>query len=69
MTDEDLRLLLRSVQPPIADRTPTRDLWPRVMERIDGGPMVSAVDVGMAALVAIVLAAYPKLLWLLAYHL
>ncbi|HZR25969.1 MAG TPA: hypothetical protein VFA59_20380 [Vicinamibacterales bacterium] len=69
MTDEDLRLLLRSVQPPIDDRTPTRDLWPRVMERIDGGPTVSAVDVGMAALVAIVLAAYPKLLWLLAYHL
>ena len=69
MTDEDLRLLLRSAQPPIDDRTPTRDLWPRVMERIDGRPAVSAVDVGMAALVATVLAAYPKLLWLLAYHL
>ena len=70
MTDDDrLRQLLRSARAPAADREPSRDLWPLVATRIQRRARWSWLDVGLAAVVTIVLLMFPSWLWLLAYHL
>jgi len=67
--DERLGRLLRSALPPVATRGPSRDLWPVVVRRSRAPVAWSWVDVGLAAVVTIVLALFPNWLWLLAYHL
>jgi hypothetical protein len=69
MNDEtELRNLLRPLLPP--DRqAPSRDLWPDVVERLDGRPGWSLVDTGLAAFIAVVLLMIPEGVWLVAFHL
>ena len=70
MTDDDrLRHLLRSALPPATDETPSRDLWPLVVNRVQARVRWSWLDVGLAGVVTIVLLLFPRWLFLLAYHL
>jgi hypothetical protein len=70
MTDDDLlRHLLRSALPPRAALGPSRDLWPLVVNRIEAPAEWSWLDIGLAAIVALVLVMFPQWLLLLAYHL
>ena len=70
MIDDDrLRQLLRSALPPPADRGSSRDLWPRVVRRIETPRAWSWLDMSVAALVGVALLMFPEGLFLLAYHL
>jgi ABC-type phosphate transport system auxiliary subunit len=70
MTDDDrVRALLRAAAQPVTDARPTRDLWPLVVNRVEGGATWSWLDFGLAAAVTIALLMFPNLLLLLAYHL
>ena len=69
MTDgEHVRDLLRSAFPPASTRDPVRDLWPLVVTRIHAPVERSWFDIGLAALVVVLLVMFPKWLLLLAYH-
>ena len=68
-TDDRLEQLLRTALPPAPVPTPSRDLWPLVAYRIQAQPQWSWVDLGLAAVVAIVLMMFPEWLSILAYHL
>lgn len=61
--------LLRAALPPVVAGEPAPDLWPRVVERLDAGPSMSWVDLGLLAIVAMTLLLFPEGLFLLAYHL
>ena len=66
--DEPLRALLRSALP--RDRTASqRDLWPALAQRLEARPRWSPFDVGLAAVVALVLLFFPEAIWLMAFHL
>jgi hypothetical protein len=70
MTDDDpLRQLLRSALPPPAAQGPSRNLWPLVVNRIEAPAGWSWLDIGLAAIVALVLVMFPQWLLLLAFHL
>ena len=70
MTDDDrLHDFLRSALPPIADQDPSRDLWPLVVNRIHAPVRRSWFDIGLAAVIAIMLMMFPEWLSLLVYHL
>jgi hypothetical protein len=67
--DERLERLLRSAFPQVPTQGPSRDLWPLVVRRSRAPVAGSWLDVGVAAVVAIMLLIFPQWLWLLAYHL
>jgi hypothetical protein len=67
--DERLEKLLRTALQRAAARGPSRDLWPRILERSRASAGWSWLDFGVAAIVAMLLAMRPSWLWLLAYHL
>ncbi len=70
MNDQDrLANLLRSALPPTTTREPSRDLWPLVLERSQMRPVWSWLDLGLAAALALVFFAFPRLLLVLVYHL
>jgi hypothetical protein len=71
MTNDDdrLRQLLWSALPPVAAETPSRDLWPSIVQRSRARARFSRTDVTVAAGVAIVFVLFPKWFWFLAYHL
>jgi len=70
MTDDDrLQHLLRSVFPRVADREPSRDLWPLVVNRIHAPARRSWLDISLVAVIAILLMMFPEWLLPLAYHL
>jgi hypothetical protein len=70
MIDDDrLRQLLRSALPPPTGSSPSGDLWPRVLRRIETSPGWSWLDMSLAAMVAVTLLMFPEGLFLLAYHL
>jgi hypothetical protein len=67
--DDSLKQLLRSALPRAADREPSRDLWPLVVNRVQARAGWSWLDVSLAAGVTVVLLMFPGWLFLLAYHL
>jgi hypothetical protein len=67
--DERLEELLRTALRRTTPRRPSRDLWPRILERGRGAARWSWLDLGIAAIVAILLLVRPGWIWLLAYHL
>lgn len=69
MTEERLRELLQSAMRPMDVDHPVPDLWRAVVDRVDRSPRWSAIDLGLAAAVAVTLLMNPEWLWLLAYHL
>jgi len=70
MNDDDrLAQMLRAALPPALAAGPSRDLWPRVANRLEAQVRVSWLDLGIAAVVAVALLMRPAWLWLLAYHL
>lgn len=73
MTDDCLGDLLRTALPPQGVRSPVRDLWPAIEDRIHARTEWSLVDLcvaaGVLAGLAAVLAFAPEALLLLAYHL
>lgn len=69
MTEQRLRELLRSAMPPVDVERRVPDLWPAVVDRVDRHPRWSALDLGLAAAVAVTLLMNPEWIWLLAYHL
>lgn len=69
MTDDmQLAALLRSVLPPVATGGPSRDLWPALASRSERRVRWSWVDIGLAAIVVLSIAAWPETVLLLAYH-
>lgn len=70
MTDDDrLQHLLRSALPRATGQLPSRDLWPLVAKRMQVPAEPSWLDIGMAAVVAILLTLFPEWLLLLVYYL
>ena len=70
MTDEEhLASLLRAALGRTTGRGPSRDLWPLIVERSRQPVGWSWLDVGLGAIVAILLLMRPRWLWLLMYHL
>ena len=69
MTDDNaFAALLRSALPPVSTDGPSRDLWPATANRAEHRVHWSWLDVGLAVVVAISLAARPDVLLALAYH-
>lgn len=72
MTDHDqqpIRRLLKQALAPI-DVEPKRDLWPALLERMSEHPAVTPwYDWVLAALAMALLAAFPRLVPVLMYHL
>lgn len=70
MTNNDNVLRhLRSAFLPVDVSAPSRDLWPTIVQRSHSKVRLSPVDLGMAAVIAVVLLMFPKWFLLLAYHL
>ncbi len=68
--DEGITELVRSVIPPVADPELKRDLWPRMIQRIDQrGMRVTWFDWALAALVAALFVCFPQVIPGLFYHL
>jgi len=67
--DDGLERLLRAAFPRAADREPSRDLWPLVVNRVQARVGWSWLDVSLATVVTIALLMFPRWLFLLAYHL
>src|SRR5262245_56757564 len=66
---EGLERLLRSAFPILADRAPSRDLWPQVLDRGRIATKWSWIDLSMAVAVVVTLLIFPEWLWFLAFHL
>ena len=69
MTDEELLRSLRSALRRVDARSPSRDLWPSVVQRAQRPARWSLVDSSLAAVVVLVLLLFPEWFWFLAYHL
>jgi hypothetical protein len=67
--DERLEDLLRSALRRPSVRGPSRDLWPLIVERSRTRVEWFWLDLGIAAIVAVMLLVRPGWLWLLVYHL
>ena len=65
----DLSALLRRALPPVEDRPPSRDLWPRLLDRRPPSPDWTWLDLATATAIAVLLTLFPKWLWLLLYNL
>ena len=69
MTDDtQFAALLRSALPPVVTDGPPRDLWPAVAARSEHRVRWSWVDIGLAVIVVLSIAAWPETVLLLAYH-
>jgi hypothetical protein len=67
---ESLRAALRSALPPVGDAEPSRDLWPRMLERLDRrSARVAWFDWALVALLSVWLVLFPNALPALFYHL
>ena len=69
MTDDELIRLLKIAVPATAERRPSRDLWPLVVDRVRGPARGYWFDIGLAAGVILALLLFPQYVPLLAYHL
>lgn len=69
MSDDELRLLLRSALPEVDERAPARDLWPQVVHRVESRPAPHWLDVVLAAAIVTALVLAPQWFFVLAYHL
>jgi hypothetical protein len=68
--DEKFRELLRSAIAPVADLELKRDLWPKMLRKLDGrAPRVSWLDWALVALLAMWFLFSPEAIPLLLYHL
>lgn len=69
MTDDtQLAALLRSALPPVRTDGPSRDLWPALAHRSERRVHWSWLDIGLAAIVVVAVAAWPETMLLLAYY-
>lgn len=64
---ERLRSLLREALPPMGEREPREDLWPRMLKRLDRRSIsVSWFDFALGSLAAATLFAFPEVIpWVL----
>jgi hypothetical protein len=69
MDDDRLQALLHSALQPVADRDPSRDLWPLVLTHVETREGWPWLDISLASAVAAALLMFPGGLLLLAYHL
>ncbi len=65
----DLGRLIRAVVPPMTVSEPARDLWPLLLQREQATWDLRWLDIGLAAVVGVVLVTAPGWLWFLLYHL
>lgn len=68
MTDDVLERLLRAAVPPMEGHDVDRDIWTRVAARFEQRPRWAWLDVGLAAVLAMLLLMFPECLSLLAHH-
>jgi hypothetical protein len=70
MTDEQWHAWLRTAVPATSADAPIRDLWPDLARRGNRRSIPwSPIDIALAAGLAIVLLAFPRMVLALAYHL
>lgn len=69
LNDEELIRSLRARVPPADPAAPSRDLWPRLLQRTHQRPPWSLADWSAAAIIVITLLMFPKWFWFVAYHL
>jgi hypothetical protein len=70
MTDDDrLRALVHAAFPPHDATPPAPELWLAVVRRCNTPPRISRLDIGLAALIALGLAACPQWIGFLFFHL
>lgn len=68
--DEKLRQLLRSALPPVADRELARELWPRMLEKLNERAFrVVWFEWALIALLAVLVFFFPEVIPALLYHL
>lgn len=68
--DAKLRDVLRSAIPPVADTELKRDLWPRMLRKMEHEPAgLPWFDIALAALLAVCFAIFPEAILGLLYHL
>ncbi|MBI1787887.1 MAG: hypothetical protein HYR60_10105 [Acidobacteria bacterium] len=68
--DENLRKLLRMALPPSPETRLERDLWPRMLQRLDQAPAgLSRLDWALAALLPVWFFLFPNAIPGLLYHL
>jgi hypothetical protein len=70
--DQRLADLLRTALPAVETTDgsrPSHDLWPAVVQRAAAREPVSTADLGVAAVIVIVLLMFPQWFWFLAYQL
>jgi hypothetical protein len=70
MNDKELRELLKVAVPPVADVELERDLWPRMLQRLDQQPVarVPWFDWALAALLGAACLLFPGMIPALLYH-
>jgi hypothetical protein len=68
--DQELRAALRSAIARLEDPELKRDLWPRMLRRLDQSPIrASWLDWALAVLLLVWLAVFPEAIPVLLYHL
>ena len=68
--DQELRAALRSAIARLEDPELKRDLWPRMLQRLDQSPIrASWLDWALAVLLLVWLAVFPEAIPVLLYHL
>jgi hypothetical protein len=70
MNDKELRELLKASIPPVANVEFERDLWPRLLQRLDQQPVarVPWFDWALAALLGAACLLFPGMIPALLYH-
>jgi len=65
--DQEIRRLLRAAVPPVREREPSSDLWPRLVRRLDERPSPWIwLDCALAGAVVAVFIFYPQVVpWVL----
>jgi hypothetical protein len=68
--DTRIRELLRAAEPKVGDDGPRRDLWPRMLKRLEATPIRSSrLDLVLAALTAAWLFIFPEIVLGILYQL
>jgi hypothetical protein len=67
--DRQFHELLRSAVPPAQVRPRGSDRWPELVRRSQAPVRLSRLDFGLLAVLTTALVLFPRVAWLLAYHL
>lgn len=69
MREDDVQSLLRAALLPADGGMPDRDLWPRVVRRMESRPAPHWIDIVLAIGIGALFALVPRWFFVLSYHL